>query len=112
MARAAPVPPAIHDTTFRRGGHASPRTAATTENIAAEKIPVSTFVAYPNPAKDVLHIKSENKAIMVLSDASGKTVLTQNINGNADINIHDLQAGIYFLKSQITGEEKKILIER
>jgi hypothetical protein len=86
--------------------------AATTENIAAEKIPVSTFITYPNPAKDVLHIESENKAIMVLSDASGKIVLTQNINGNADINIHGLQPGIYFLKNQITGEEKKVLIER
>jgi len=91
---------------------ASPRTAATAENIAAEKIPISTFITYPNPAKDVLHIKSENKAIMVLSDASGKIVLTQNINGNADINIHGLQPGMYFLKSEITGEEKKVLIER
>ena len=70
------------------------------------------FVTHPNPAKDVLHKMSENKAIMVLSDASGKIVLTQNINGNADINIHGLQPGIYFLKNQITGEEKKVLIER
>ena len=90
----------------------SPRTAATTENMAAEKIPVSTFIAYPNPAKDILHIKSENKAIMVLSDASGKIVLTQNINGNADLNIHGLQPGIYFLTDQTTGEARKVVIER
>jgi len=91
---------------------ASPRTAATTENIAAEKIPVSTFVTYPNPAKDVLHINTGNKTTVVLSDASGKIVLTEDINGNADINVNTLQPGIYFVKNQITGEVRKVVIER
>jgi len=85
---------------------------ATTENIAAEKIPVSTFVVYPSPAKDVLHVKTESKTTIALSDISGKIVLTQNISGNADINVTNLQPGIYFLKNQITGEVKKVVIER
>jgi hypothetical protein len=93
--------------------NASTQTAeATTENITAEKIPVSGFVVYPNPAKDVLHVAAENKATVILNDASGKIVLTQNINGSADININGLQPGTYFLKNQITGEARKVVIER
>jgi hypothetical protein len=49
---------------------------------------------------------------MVLSDASGKTVLTQNINGNADINISHLPAGLYYAKNLATGAVKKVVIER
>ena len=55
---------------------------------------------------------SENKTIITLSDASGKIVFTKNITGNADINVNNLQPGIYFLKDQITGEVKTVLIER
>jgi hypothetical protein len=84
----------------------------TSENITTEKISVPTLVAYPNPAKDVLHIKSENKATIVLSDASGKIILTQNISGSTDINVNSLQPGIYFLTNQTTGDVRKIVIER
>jgi len=80
---------------------------ATSENIASVKIPSANFLVYPNPAKDVLHIRSGSNVMITVTDASGKIVLTQNINGNADINIHGLQPGIYFLKNQITGEEKR-----
>ncbi len=88
------------------------QTIAATENIDAAKIPLTTFVVYPNPVKDVLHIQTSNKSTISLTDASGKTVLTQAITGNADINTSGLQPGIYFLKNQTTGEVRKVVIER
>jgi len=97
------------DVAFKTAGQIA---ETTSENIASIKIPSTDFSVYPNPAKDVLHIQSENKTVMVLSDASGKTVLTQNINGNADINISHLPAGLYYAKNLATGAVKKVVIER
>ena len=97
------------DVAFKTAGQIA---ETTSENIASVKIPSTDFSVYPNPAKDVLHIQSENKTVMVLSDASGKTVLTQNINGNADINISHLPAGLYYAKNLATGAVKKVVIER
>ncbi len=86
--------------------------ATTEDSAAAVKIPSATFFVYPNPAKDVLHIRSGDKATISLTDVSGKAVLTQNITGNADVNISSLQPGIYFLKNQTTNEVRKVVIEK
>ncbi len=86
--------------------------ATTEDSAAAVKIPSATFFVYPNPAKDVLHIRNAGAAMVTLTNASGKTTLTQTISGNADINISNLQPGIYFLKNQTTGEVRKVVMER
>ena len=97
------------DVLFKTG---SSTIEATTENSAAIKIPSTTFFVYPNPAKDVLHIRDAGGAMVTLTDISGKTVLTQTITGNTDINISSLQPGIYFLRNQTTNEVRKIVIAR
>jgi len=60
------------------------------------------FTVFPNPAKDVLQVKTEELKVNGLSvtDLSGRTVLTKK--GNAvnkmDMDIAVLPAGMYFLK--------------
>ncbi|PHR26754.1 MAG: hypothetical protein COA38_14310 [Fluviicola sp.] len=56
--------------------------------------------AYPNPAKDVVTIAIETSedATIVITDLSGKVVMNDVLsfaNGNAIVNIADLQSGMY-----------------
>ena len=91
---------------------ASPTIAATTESIDAAKTHLTTFMVYPNPAKDVLHIQTLDKSIISLTDALGKTVFTHTITGKEDISISQLPTGVYYIKNHTTGEVSKVLIER
>jgi hypothetical protein len=70
------------------------------------------FKVYPNPAKDVLHVQTNGKAILSLTDQSGKVLLTQTIEGNRVINIAPLPAGLYYLKNNSTGVTQKVIITR
>lgn len=56
--------------------------------------------AYPNPAKDIvtIAIETSEEATVIVTDLSGKVVLNNVLsfaNGNATVNIADLQSGMY-----------------
>jgi hypothetical protein len=68
------------------------------------------FLVYPNPAKNVLHIQTNGKAIVSLTDQAGKVLLTKTIDGSGIINIADLASGLYYLKINTTGETQKIIV--
>lgn len=56
------------------------------------------FTIYPNPSKDKLLIKSNNKGIYKINNVLGKTFQSGTINYNfEEINISNLANGIYFL---------------
>lgn len=67
---------------------------------------------YPNPAKDILRIQSTTKATYTLTNQSGKLVLTKIINGNGEINVSHLPAGLYYLKNNETGFVQKVIITK
>jgi uncharacterized delta-60 repeat protein len=67
---------------------------------------------YPNPAKDMVHIQTKGKVDITLTDQSGKTILTKFINGQAEINISYLPAGLYYIKNMETGVVKQLMIIR
>ncbi|MCM1532079.1 MAG: T9SS type A sorting domain-containing protein [Bacteroides sp.] len=52
---------------------------------------------YPNPVRDVLHFKTEEKLIwVVITDMSGRVVKTKALSGNErEISVSDLRAGMY-----------------
>lgn len=75
---------------------------------ATEKQMVSV---YPNPAKDILHIQASGKTVYTLINNGGVTVLTQTISGNGEMNVSRLQAGVYYLKNNSSGEVQKIIIQ-
>ena len=70
------------------------------------------FTVYPNPAKDIIHIQNAGKATVTLTNQSGKTILTKTINGNGEINVSHLPAGLYYLKNGETGEVQKIILKK
>jgi ELWxxDGT repeat protein len=67
---------------------------------------------YPNPAKDVLNINTGSKAMVCLTDQSGKIMLTQAIDGKATIDVSSLPTGLYYLKNTATGETQKVIVVR
>ena len=74
----------------------------TTGTLSTENFFKSNFAVYPNPATSVLNITSNaNAAINAASitDINGRTVKTVSLNAvsEAQINISDLTAGVYFL---------------
>lgn len=57
---------------------------------------------YPNPSKDVVHISTtENITRLTVTDINGKIVRDLQTSGmQADIDAHDLQSGIYILRTE------------
>lgn len=73
------------------------RTLATADFFAAN------FAVYPNPASNVLNIDSKNNIelnVLQLTDINGRIVKEVKASGiSTQINISDLNAGVYFLKA-------------
>lgn len=94
--------------------------SATTNSISTYKysfaIPHSKsnqeFKVYPNPAKDIIHIQTNGKAILSLTDQSGKILLTQTIEGSGVLNVANIPAGLYYLRNAATGATQKIIVSR
>ena len=64
------------------------------------------ITVYPNPAKDKVTIKADGD--VTIFNNKGQTVKTiKNINGVKEINITDLESGVYYIK---VGETTKKLI--
>ncbi|HEY6974731.1 MAG TPA: T9SS type A sorting domain-containing protein [Chitinophagaceae bacterium] len=89
-------------------------TTAGNENstVQSNKNKTREFIAYPNPAKDILHIQTNSKTMVALTDQAGEILLTQIVEGNGIINISKLAPGIYYLKNRTTGEVQKIFVAK
>jgi Leucine-rich repeat (LRR) protein len=72
----------------------------------------NVFRLYPNPAKDILHVETNNSASFSLINQSGKILLTTNINGKGSINVSGIDAGLYYLKNNSTNAVQKVVIAR
>ena len=73
-----------------------------------ELLKQNDFMLYPNPAKSVITIKSTLEGSATLDydiiDVLGKTVIkNETTNLNFNINISDLNSGIYFLRLKINN---------
>jgi len=71
-----------------------------------------TFTIYPNPATTVLHIQNRGKATFILSDQSGKRMLSKTMDGNGELNVAAIPAGTYYLTNPKTGATQKIIITK
>ncbi|MBP5643581.1 MAG: T9SS type A sorting domain-containing protein [Bacteroidales bacterium] len=58
---------------------------------------------YPNPAEDVLNIVANQSYEYQLINSVGQVVLSGNAEGNAELNVSDLNSGVYFLKVVANG---------
>jgi hypothetical protein len=69
---------------------------------------VEMINVYPNPTADFLTVKSESNTAIdnaVITDTTGKVLLTQNINTNK-IDVQSLSKGLYLLQLS-TGDKKE-----
>lgn len=70
--------------------------------LAAGTVDSAEFAVYPNPADEVLNIRSEATAIesLEVSNTLGQLVISQEVNNstNEQVDISGLTSGIYFLK--------------
>jgi hypothetical protein len=68
------------------------------------------FSVYPNPARDILYVRTQGDASFSLLDQSGKILLTTNINKAGKIEVSKFSAGEYYLKNNNANEIIKVLI--
>ena len=73
----------------------------------------SNISVYPNPVVDVVNINGVQNAKVVISDVTGKSLITQNVNDNASINVSNLAQGVYNLTIITEGNvyTQKILVK-
>ncbi len=70
---------------------------------------VSNYQLYPNPAKNVLYVRSgENTSIVSLKiyDYTGKLVISENVKNNTALNVELLNAGIYLAEINANGKKE------
>lgn len=94
----------------------------------SERLPVSAIIKwptgmeniesiglkiFPNPSNGILHFEGENiPELVIVKDLQGRTVRTNNVR-LGQINLSDLQSGLYFLTFEIEGKRfaQKIVLE-
>lgn len=64
---------------------------------------------YPNPAHDLVSIKSGSKAVSVVSISSvtGQIILDEKFSGETQVNISNLKSGVYFVTVKMDNGQKK-----
>lgn len=70
----------------------------------------NTFSIFPNPAKNIVNIRTTKKADFILIDQSGKTLANKTIDGNGTIDVSAFATGFYFIKNNSTGLSRRILV--
>jgi hypothetical protein len=79
---------------------------------AQKNLTNKTFFIYPNPARNILNIHIDGKAVVSLTDQSGRIMLAKTIDGSGSIDVGKFSSGIYYLNNTATGETQKILISK
>ena len=69
---------------------------------------------YPNPAQESIFINSPTTVQVALTDILGRKILSQTIQQKGEINVSNLQRGLYFLEITTKNNArivKKIILE-
>lgn len=84
---------------------------ANTANASVAPIKVdNTFSVFPNPAKNIVNVKTTSKGNFTLIDQSGKTLLNKTIDGSGTIDVSAFATGYYFIRNNATGLSKRVLV--
>ena len=71
-----------------------------------------SFSVSPNPAKDIITVKTEGKAGFSLIDISGKILITKDIQDIGTIDVSAYLPGIYIIKNNSTGTLQRIIVTK
>lgn len=83
--------------------------------VVSNKLPEvlnNSFSVYPNPAKDILQVRTVSNVSVSLLSQGGEVLLTENINRAGSIDISNIAAGVYYLRDNTTNAVRKIVITR
>ncbi|MDO6760477.1 T9SS type A sorting domain-containing protein [Tamlana sp. 2_MG-2023] len=87
----------------------------TSASLSVEEASVNGFAIYPNPANDILNIKSNNLQISAVSIYSllGKSVYQNNQFSGSIIDLSSINRGVYILKIEASGRtfSKKLVVQ-
>jgi hypothetical protein len=73
--------------------------AAFFEFVSVDENGLGAIDLYPNPAKDIIRIEGlEGEHEISIYNAMGMKVKTMTLQGDAEINISELPAGLYLLR--------------
>jgi len=85
--------------------------------LGVDEFTVNSFILYPNPVEDVLHLKLKTiniKQIISISDLSGRIVYNQEVplqsSGLIEIPVSKLSSGTYFI--QLQNEDGSSLVNK
>jgi len=73
----------------------------------------SPFVLFPNPTSDQLELKgltADDEVTIRLMDASGRSIRSEQLSGNSQIDVSDLSNGTYFI--EIVSEERQTVVKQ
>jgi len=85
---------------------------ASNENALQQNDNINLFRVYPNPVKNIFHVQINGGASFSLLNQAGKILLTKSINGNGEINVANLAAGLYYLRNNATGAVHKVIVAK
>ena len=78
--------------------------------VGAETI---NFIVYPNPALNVVTIKTKGPETVLIYSNQGKLIRQYSTNGAEEIQFKELPSGIYIIKTPGTADSRstKLIVE-
>lgn len=73
----------------------------TITSVASPALIDNTITVFPNPATDLIYVKSKMDVVAELLDLNGRIILSEKIQGNIEsrLNVSHLSNGVYILKA-------------
>lgn len=95
----------IHQSNDQFGVLVDEVTVTNTSSVGINEVEETCFTIFPNPVTSNLNVKGEGTVEII--NAIGQVVLTDNVNGNAILNVSNLDNGIYFVR--MNGATQKFI---
>jgi hypothetical protein len=90
-----------------------PMNVTVEEPSLASNQSINNLSIYPNPATETIMIQEANPGMLSVMDASGRLVKQMQIQGNTQVSVADLDAGVYMIRHASKTETKmvKLIVE-
>jgi hypothetical protein len=73
--------------------------------VGIQDVEASQFSIYPNPATEILYVEGEGVAEVY--NTLGQMVISNEVNGTAQINVSNLESGVYFVR--MNGDTQRFI---
>jgi hypothetical protein len=93
----------VHETTDMFGLLLDEVTVSGDGGVNINDVENTTFSVYPNPATTNITVKGEGS--MEIVNTLGQVVVSEQVNGQANINVANLESGIYFVRMNGTTQK-------